>query len=116
MQFTIPGEIPDMNTIVKKSKTHYIAYSYMKKDYTTLVQMRAGNLPKVEKADFEITWYCKDRRKDKDNIMAGQKFIYDGLVKAGVLANDGWAQIGNITNKFEVSKENTRVEVKIHVL
>jgi len=116
MQFTIPGELPDMNTIVKKSKSHYMAYSNMKKDYTALVQMSAGNLPKVEKADFEITWYCKDRRKDKDNIMAGQKFIYDGLVKAGVLANDGWAQIGNITNKFEVSKENPRVEVKIHVL
>lgn len=114
MKFVIPGELPDMNTIIKKSKSHYMAYSTLKKDYTALVQMSAGSLPKVEQADFEITWCCKNKRKDKDNIIAGQKFIYDGLVKAGVLVNDGWAQIGNITNKFEVDKENPRVEVVIH--
>jgi len=106
-----------MNTIVKKSKSHYMAYSNMKKDYTALVQISAGNLPKIERADFEITWYCKDRRKDPDNVSGGGiKFILDGLVKAGVLENDGWRQIKSIKHKFEVDKENPRVEVKIHVL
>lgn len=58
-----------------------------------------------------ITWYCKNKRKDKDNIMAGQKFIFDGLQKAGVLSNDGWKQIGDVTHRFEVDKRNPRVEI-----
>lgn len=103
-----------MNEIIKVSKSHYMAYSTMKRKYTRLVSLQAGNLPKVERADFEITWYCRDRRKDKDNITGGgTKVLLDGLVEAGVLENDGWKQIGNITHLFEIDKEHPRIEVKI---
>lgn len=93
-----------------------MAYANMKKDYTALVFIYAQRLPKVDKADFIVTWYCKDRRKDKDGILAGLKFIFDGLVKADVLENDGWKQIGDIENKFKVDKDNPRVEVEIKEL
>lgn len=115
MIFTIQGTLPTMNEIVKASKAHPMAYANMKKDYTALVIISAGNLPKIERADFDIIWYCKNKRKDKDNIMAGQKFIFDGLVKANVLENDGWAQIGDVTHKFAIDKTNPRIEVKINV-
>ncbi len=114
MKFTIPGELPTMNEIVKASKSHYMAYSNMKKDYTALVQISASNLPKVERADFEITWYCKDKRKDKDNIVSGQKFIFDGLVNAGVIKNDGWSEIGDVSHKFGIDKKNPRIEVRLY--
>lgn len=109
------GELPTTNEIVAVSKRHHMAYAGMKKKYTRLVALQAGKLPKVEKADFEITWFCKNKRKDKDNIMGGQKFIFDGLVQANVLENDGWKQIGNVAHLFEVDKDNPRVEVKIKV-
>lgn len=103
-----------MNEIVAVSKKHHMLYANMKKDYTALVMISAQGLPKVSKADFIITWYCENKRKDKDNIMGGgQKFIFDGLVKAGILENDGWAQIGNVTHLFEVDKGNPRIEVEI---
>ncbi|MEN2765759.1 RusA family crossover junction endodeoxyribonuclease [Ornithinibacillus xuwenensis] len=105
-----------MNEIIKASKSHPMAYANMKKDYTALVMIRAQKLPKIEKSDFEITWYCKDKRKDKDNIMTGQKFIFDGLVKAGVMANDGWGEVGSVAHFFQVDKENPRVEVVIREL
>lgn len=111
--FTIKGSLPDMNTIVKKSKSHYMSYANMKKDYTALVQMSANGLSKVEKANFDITWYCKDKRKDKDNVMSGAKFIFDGLVKAGILKNDGWKEIGDIRHRFEIDKDNPRIEIKL---
>lgn len=114
MKFTIMGTLPTMNEIVAASKKHYMQYANMKKDYTALVMVHAQGLPKVEKADYVITWYCKDKRKDIDNIMAGQKFIFDGLVKAGVIENDGWKQIGDITHKFEVDKDKPRIEVAIN--
>ncbi|MBP1971601.1 Holliday junction resolvase RusA-like endonuclease [Virgibacillus natechei] len=113
MRFTVPGTLPTMNEIIKVSKSHPMAYANMKKDYTALIMMQSKKLPEVGKADFEITWYCKDKRKDKDNIMSGQKFIFDGLVKAGVLKGDGWSQIGDVAHYFEIDKQNPRVEINI---
>lgn len=115
MKFTINGSLPSMNEIVAASKKHHMSYANMKKDYTALVQISAANLPKIKKADFEITWYCKNKRKDPDNIAGGgTKILMDGLIKAGVMPNDGWNEVNSITHKFEVSKENPRIEVSIH--
>lgn len=110
-KFTIPGELPDLNQIIKAAKSHYGAYSKLKKDNTDLIVYLAKKLPKIERVDLEITWYCKDKKKDKDNITAGIKFILDGLVKAGVIENDGWKQIGDISHKLKVDKHNPRIEV-----
>jgi len=116
LSFVIKGELPTMNEIVAASKKHPMVYANMKKDYTALVMIHARNLPKVGKSDFVITWYCKDKRKDPDNLIAGQKFIFDGLTKAGVMTNDGWSEVGNITHRFEVDKAKPRIEVKIYEL
>lgn len=116
MRIIIPGEFPTMNEIVAASKKHHMQYANMKRTYTRLVALKSRNLPKIDKANFEITWYCKDRRKDKDNIMGGQKFIFDGLVEAGVIKNDGWAQIGDIWHRFSIDKENPRVEIRVEAI
>lgn len=114
IKLTIPGELPTTNEIVAASKKHHMAYANMKKTHTDLVALLARGLPKVKKADFIFTWYCKSRRKDPDNVSAGgAKFILDGLVKAGVIENDGWANVGSLTHLFEVDKKNPRVEIKI---
>jgi len=114
-RITIPGELPSMNRIVKISKSHYMKYANMKKEYTDLVAWIAKS--KIDKQfgkiDIDITWYCKDRMKDKDNIMAGTKFILDGLVVAKVIKGDGWKHIGDINHSFKVDKENPRIEVII---
>lgn len=116
MKFTIPGELPDLNQIIKLSKSHYMAYSTMKKTNTELVAWSAAKLPSIEYADIEVRWYCKDKRKDKDNIRAGLKFILDGLVQANVLKGDGWKQVGNLSDEFHVDKNNPRIEVILHEL
>ena len=111
----IPGEMPGMNEIIAASKLHHNRYNDMKKINTEKVTWIAKSKIKKQfkKIDLEIRWICKNRRKDKDNIMAGAKFILDGLVQANVIENDGWNQIGDIVHKFEVDKDNPRVEVRI---
>lgn len=109
----IPGELPDLNTIIDESKKHWASYSTMKKENTEMVAWLAKGKGKFKKIDLEITWYCKNKRKDKDNISVGQKFILDGLVQAGVIKNDGWKQIGDIKHRFKIDKSNPRVEVRI---
>lgn len=113
IKLVIPGTLPTMNEIVEASKQHWSKYSKMKHTYTDLVAWKAKTLPVLGKVDVVITWYCKNRRMDKDNIMAGQKFIFDGLVAVGRLENDGWKQIGDITHRFRVDKHNPRVEVEL---
>jgi hypothetical protein len=81
-----------------------------------LVAWSAKPLPELPPADYVITWYCKNMRQDKDNIMAGQKFIFDGLMAAKKLQNDGWKQVRDVTHKFEVDKKNPRIEVVIRAI
>ncbi|WP_010276490.1 RusA family crossover junction endodeoxyribonuclease [Paenibacillus senegalensis] len=111
----IPGNLPTMNEMIDASKAHWSVYRDMKEQNTQLVAMIAKRLPEIDRADLIITWYCKDRRKDKDNIAAGQKFILDGLQQSGRMKNDGWKQIGDITHRYEVDKKNPRVEVELLV-
>lgn len=118
MKIVIPGELPDLNTIIKESKRgrgKWQPYNEIKQVNTNKVAWIAKSKikKKFKKIDVEVTWICENRRKDKDNIMAGTKFILDGLVVAGVIKNDGWKQIGDISHKFKVDKDNPRVEVRI---
>ena len=115
-RITIPGELPSMNEIVDASKLHYMEYSNMKKENTNLVAWiaKAGIGKHLKKIDLNITWYCKDRRKDKDNISGGgTKMILDGLVMGGIITGDGWRYIGNITHSFNIDKLNPRIVVTI---
>ena len=113
VKVTIPGELPDLNKIINTAKTHWSQYRAMKESNTDLVAWCAKGQEKIDRADFIFTWYAKDRRTDPDNLAAGQKFILDGLVKAGVLAGDGWKQVRSIYHRFEVDRERPRVEIEI---
>lgn len=114
MKIVIEGEFPTLNQVVAASKTHYGAYAKMKKTHTQKVMASVKGLPYIqEKADIECTWYRKNRRSDPDNVASGIKFILDGFVESGLLDNDGWKQIGTLVHKFEIDKDNPRVEVRI---
>lgn len=111
----IKGRLPGMNEIIGNARANKRISATQKRQYTQLVAWSciASKLKPIEyKADFKITWYCKNKRRDKDNIMSGQKFIFDGLQVAKIINNDGWSEIGNIYHIFEVDKEE-RIEVEI---
>ena len=115
MKLVIGGTLPTMNEIIDAAKGSKYTFRALKEQYDNLVawHAKAQKLQQIEKADFTITWICPDKRYDKDNIMAGQKFIFDGLQVAGVLKNDGWKQIGKVIHDFEVDRQNPRVEIEI---
>ena len=114
MRVVIPGPLPDLNQIINAAKTHWTKYRRMKQEYTDLVAWCAKGQDKVERADFVFTWYAPDRRTDPDNLSAGgSKMVLDGLIKAGVLAGDGWRQVRSIRHVFEVDKDSPRCEIEI---
>lgn len=116
MKLVITGTLPSLNEMINASKSSKYKYVAMKDRAIRAVAWSAvkqlGKI-KLAKADYTIHWYCPNKRKDKDNVIAGQKFIFDGLQEAGIITNDGWSQIGIITHIFEVDKNNPRIEVDI---
>ena len=117
-EIEIPGELPDFNFIIaetKKGNRNYQPYNKIKQEHTEKVAwiIKAKIKKPLPKVDLEIEWICKDKRKDKDNIMAGTKFICDGLIMAGAIKNDGWKEIGNISHTFRTDKHNPRVILRL---
>ena len=114
-KLVIPGELPGLNEIIEYSKEHWAKYAGEKHNRTEEIAYLAKSQikGKYQKVDLAFTWFCKNKKRDKDNIIAGQKFVLDGLVAAGVIEKDGWEQIGNISHFFSIDKENPRVEVII---
>lgn len=114
MKLTILGEYPTLNQIIKVAKSHPMAYANQKKDFTALTMIYTKDKAKITGLnDYTFVWYRKNRRSDPDNISVGVKYIFDGLIKGGVLENDGWSQVNSITHKFKVDKDKPRVEIFI---
>ena len=114
VEFSIPGEFPGLNEIIDAAKSHFGAYATMKETYTDAVCWMAKRAPRLTRPiEATITWYAKDKRRDPDNVMAGQKFIFDGLVKSGIIPNDTWRYVKGITHRFEIDRKNPRIEVRV---
>jgi Holliday junction resolvase RusA-like endonuclease len=63
--------------------------------------------------NFIIEYREASRRRDPDNFAAAKKFILDGLVQAGVLADDGWDEVVGFDESWIVDKEKPGVLVTI---
>jgi len=113
MKFEIPGRLPGLNEIIDAAKDHFGAYARMKDEHTTMVAWLAKKLPRYKRVNITITWYEPNGKRDPDNIMAGQKFILDGLVMAGVIPNDTRKHINSIKHIPEIDRVNPRVEVEL---
>ena len=117
--FKIPGQLPGMNKIIAASKTHHMVYKKIKEEHCWYIGtcIKKHNITPYTDGDLpinvKITWVCENKKRDKDNIMAGQKFILDAMVKSGVIKDDGWKYIGEIEHKFMVEKNNPHVIIEL---
>lgn len=115
----MPGPLPGLNDVIAAAKGfggRGFGYSKMKRKWTDDVALlaKAAKLPKVTSARFHFTWYERTRRRNPDNFCAGgRKMILDGLVKAGVLENDGWGQVHGWSDAWVVDPTRTGVELQI---
>jgi len=115
--YEITQELCTLNEYTDAERKNRYAAAKIKKDNTkicTVAAMAVKPFTYSEKLyDVEIEWYVTNNRKDPDNIYFGVKFILDGLVKAGVLKNDGRQNIRHISHKiFTADKYCVLVELK----
>lgn len=116
-KLVIPIAFPGLNDYINAERTHRQKAAKMKKQYQDAVMLciRSQRLPTFDGPVYMYySWVEKDRRRDKDNVAAfGRKVIQDALVRAGVIKNDGWANITGFSDAFVVDKDRPRAEVEM---
>ena len=113
LELWIPGPLPNVNDIAGKNRWKY---AKTKKEWTERIKLlaRAAKLPPLKRAYFVFEWHELHRLRNPDNIAGGgKKLILDGLVKAGVLPNDGWGEIAGWSDSFVVDKARPGVLITI---
>ena len=114
--FIIDQQLPGLNDIIDAARTHWAVSANQKKDSDNIVMwsIKKHNIkPYDKKIDIHIYFICQDRRRDKDNIMAAQKFILDGMVAGGIIPNDGWNFVGGLSYSFKVDRDNPHIKVTL---
>lgn len=114
----IPGRLPGLNDYIAAERANRHKGAKMKADSGNIVAVAIRQClrgVRIDKPVFmEYTWIEPSRRRDKDNISSfGRKVIQDALVSTGVLKDDGWKHVVGFSDRFEVNRENPRIEVLI---
>lgn len=115
---TIPGELTDLNNYIKAINSNRYKGNASKQADTNLIMYRfleakAAGFRVQTPIKIHFTWYCKNKRKDPDNVAFAKKAILDGMQKAGVIKNDGWNEIKGFVDDFEIDKDCPRIEIEI---
>lgn len=118
MKVIIHGRLIGLNEYIRLCRANkYLASKKKSEEENLLIANIKSQLRKYhtdKKIYLIFSFYEKDKRRDPDNISAiGHKFFLDALVKAKVINNDGWKNIGGFSDCFFVDKENPRIEVEI---
>jgi Holliday junction resolvase RusA-like endonuclease len=116
----IPGPLPGLNELLAAAKSGHgrgNAYARLKADWMQSVwaHAKAAHLkPMATPVRIGFLWVEKDRRRDPDNVAGGgRKLVLDGLVKAGVISDDGADEIRSWTDTFAVDKKAPGVRVEL---
>ncbi len=114
---TIPGRLSGLNEYIAAERSNKYKGAKMKADNEKIIlyairQCMRG--VRINRPVFmEYTWVEKNKRRDKDNITFGRKFVQDALKNAGVLKDDGWNEVVGFSDRFEVDKEDPHIDVLI---
>lgn len=118
VKLVIEGRFPGLNEYTAAQRKNRFEGNKMKRGYTGVVyyearrQLRGVHFGRPVAVHFHFVE--KDRRRDLDNISGfAHKVIFDGLVKAGVIKDDGWNEVATISDSYAVDKKQPRIEVTI---
>jgi hypothetical protein len=87
----------------------------LKKRYTEIVEIfaqewRPSGWKPIKRYVVRLVWHCVNRNRDPDNVAAAVKYVLDGLVRAGIVADDRWNNVVSIEHVFLLApKEGVQV-------
>ena len=110
------GHLPDRD-LSPNRRLHYMQLYRAKEDAKdeamALVLEHGAPAEPIQRAHITITWVAKDkRRRDIDNLFSSMKAYIDGLVHAGLIADDSADHV-EYTLKYERgTKDNTIIGIE----
>ena len=116
MQFTIPGRLPGLNEVTNQNRRHWSFGARLKKTATNMCASWAvaGRIPEYKTPiKVHVKWYEPNRRRDRDNVESGVKFILDGLKLAHKIKDDSQKWIVGVSHEVLLDRQNPRIEVTI---
>ena len=109
------GELMDLNTYIRAVSNNRFGGGKVKKEEIKRVYLECKNQKIKPIINYPVTirfrWYCKNNRKDLDNVAFAKKMVLDGMVMAGVLKNDSRKFVSGFEDVFFIDKKSPRVEV-----
>lgn len=104
----IVGKIPSLNEYIEACRRNAHCGARIKYKIEAGIIPQLAKLKKIENpVHITFIWHEVDKRRDKDNVSAGKKFILDAMQKSGKLKNDNNKYISGFTDKFDyTAKEN----------
>ncbi len=103
---TIKGKLPSLNEYIGACRTNAHVGARMKQDVEQMIMLQLAPMKQITSPVFiHFIWHERTRRRDKDNVAAGKKFILDAMQKSGKLINDNNHYIQGFTDKFEYGGE-----------
>lgn len=105
MRIVFDYKYPSLNEYINACRTHWSRGAKMKRacDEATVLMIRMQRVkPIAEPVRLRFVWHERTARRDWDNIRFAAKFILDGLVKAGVLPDDGQKWVRGIADSVVV--------------
>jgi len=113
----IQGELTDLNSYIKALNSSRWGGNSIKQVETNRVyqECKDQKIKPITEYPVKINykWFCKDNRKDTDNVAFAKKFINDGLVLAEVIEDDSRKYVAGFSDEFYIDKNNPRVEITI---
>ena len=102
----IRGKLPSLNEYIAACRTSPHVGAKLKQETEDLIIIQLGKMkPITSPAFIHFVWHEKTRRRDKDNVAAGKKFILDAMQRAGKLINDNNKYIAGFTDRFTYGKD-----------
>jgi crossover junction endodeoxyribonuclease RusA len=111
MKFIIPMIPPSDNQF--KGRQNVWEYRELKKQWLDTVMMLCRPKPQkpISKAEVTLTYFFKTKRRHDPDNYAG-KFILDGLVEGGILADDSFDNV-DLRLRGRYDPKNPRTEITI---
>jgi len=113
--FTIKGRLDSLNRTLKAPR-----WRFSQSRRRALVKYHVGSwvmaaqIPKFTgPVRIHVRWVEKDHRRDRDNIRSGIKPILDALVIQERIVNDSQKWLLELTDSYDVDKNDPRIEVTI---
>lgn len=112
----IEGETINLNDYIRAERGNRFEAAKIKKAETVRVFMSCIHQhikPVGRISEIIFVWFSKNNRRDRDNVEFGQKFIWDGLVSAGIIEGDGPKHTpGTRIHNHQIDSSRPRVEVQ----